>query len=208
MRITTGGTNVPGDRSPEVDPEQFARMLKGHSEIAAAPVVLNCDRHNSILDNCLDNNKIQSIDKEKAVRNSYRSVHTTLLIAGIFLFGCSSLAVSGDNEPKNDQYNHILKKISGLSDGEVDIQIREILFPPSWQAPTHFHSSDILVYVIEGEIELTMEHTGQVVYTAGQVLEMPAKTTMDARNPSNTEFIKLVLFQVGALDSPFMVPVK
>ena len=142
------------------------------------------------------------------MRNSYGSVHTTLWIAGIFLFGCSSLAVSGDNEPKNDQYNHILKKSSGLSDGEVDIQIREILFPPGWQAPTHFHSSDILVYVIDGEFELTMDHTGQVVYTAGQALEMPAKTIMEARNPSNTNSIKLVVFQVGALDSPFMVPVE
>ena len=113
-----------------MDPEQVARILKGHSEITAVPVVVICNRHNSNLGNCLDNNKIQSIEKEKAVKNSYRSVHTTLLIAGIFLFGCSSLAVSGDNEPKNDQYNHILKKSSGLSDGEVDIQIREILFPP------------------------------------------------------------------------------
>ncbi len=143
-------------------PEQVARILKGHREIAAAPVVVNCDRHNSNLDNCLDNNKIQSIEKEKAVRNSYGSIHTTLLISGILLFGCSSLAVSGDNEPKNDHYNHILKKSSGFSDGEVDIQIREILFPPSWQARTHFHSSDILVYVIDGEFELTMDHTGQV----------------------------------------------
>ena len=141
------------------------------------------------------------------MKNSYGSACTTLLIAGIFLFGFSSLAVS-DDEPKDDQYNNILNRSSVNSDGKIDVLIREILFPPGWQAPTHFHNSDMFVYVIEGEFELTMEHTGEITYTAGEVVEMPAKTVMDARNPSDTNPIKLAVFQVGAADLPFYVPVE
>jgi len=151
--------------------------------------------------------QFQSIQREKTVKNSYGSARTTLLIAGIFLFGFSSLAVS-DDEPKDDQYNNILNRSRVNSDGEIDVLIREILFPPGWRAPTHFHNPDLFIYVIEGELELTMEHTGQIVYSAGQALEMRSKTIMDARNPSDTVPIKLAVFQVGAADAPFMVPVE
>ena len=36
---------------------------------------------------------------------------------------------------------------------------------------------------------------------------MRAETIMDARNPSDTNSLKLAVFQIGAPDSPFVVPV-
>ena len=138
----------------------------------------------------------------------YRRVSSKLVIVGIFLFGFLSLAVSNDNEPDNDQYNHILKKSKIVIDGEVDVLIREILFPPGWKAPTHFHNADLFIYVIHGEFEVTMEHTGRIRYSAGQAFEMRSETIMDARNPSDTNPLKLAVFQVGAPNSPFAVPVK
>lgn len=140
------------------------------------------------------------------IRNS--GVGVTLLIIGITSLALSSAAFSNDNESSSDQYNHVLQRTSVVNDGEVDVLIREILFPAGWLAPKHFHNADLFIYVIEGEFEVTMEHNGRIVYSAGQALEMRAKTVMDARNPSYTNALKLAVFQVGAPDSPFVVPVE
>ena len=131
-----------------------------------------------------------------------------MLITGNLLIGLSSTTFADDNESNSDQYNHVLKRTTVVNDGEVDVLIREILFPAGWLAPKHFHNADLFIYVIEGEFEVTMEHNGRIVYSAGQALEMRAKTIMDARNPSDTNSLKLAVFQVGAPDSPFVVPVE
>ena len=51
-----------------------------------------------------------------------------------------------------------------------------------------------------------MEDTGRQVYTSGEALKMQPKTIMDARNVSATRPLLLAVFQVGAPDSPFVVP--
>jgi len=130
------------------------------------------------------------------------------LVFGVFMFGIWSTVFSDENESGSDQYNHVLKKSNLVTDGKVDVLIREILFAPGWLAPKHFHNADLFIYVIEGEFEVTMEHDERIVYSAGQALEMRAKDIMDARNPSNSKALKLAVFQVGAPDSPFVVPVE
>ena len=142
------------------------------------------------------------------MRSRYCNASSTLVIAGMFFFGFLSLAVSDDNESNSDQYNHILTKSSVINDGEVDVLIREVLFPPGWKAPRHFHNGDLFIYVIEGKFEVTMEHNGRIVYSAGQALEMRANTIMDARNPSDSNSLKLAVFQVGAPNAPFVVLVE
>ena len=130
------------------------------------------------------------------------------VIAGVSLFGFMSLAISDNTESALDQYNHILKKSSIEIDGEVAVLVRELFFAPEWRAPKHFHNVDLFIYVIKGEFEVTMAHNGRIVYSAGEALEMRSKTVMNARNPSETNPLMLVAFQVGAPDSPFVVPVE
>ena len=139
-------------------------------------------------------------------RNSY--IATALSILVVSMIGYASTAISEDNELGSEQYNQVLKRTSIVNNGEAEVLIREILFPAGWLAPKHFHNADLFIYVIEGEFEVTMEHNGRVVYSAGKALEMRANTTMDARNPSDTNSLKLAVFQVGAADSPFVVPVE
>jgi quercetin dioxygenase-like cupin family protein len=131
----------------------------------------------------------------------------TSLVAGVSVLIISFGAISDDAEPTAEPYNHVLKRTSIENDGEVEVLVREILFAPGWQAPTHFHNADLFIYVIKGEFEVTMEHNGRNVYSAGQALEMRSETIMEARNPSDTDALMLAVFQVGAPDSPFVVPV-
>ena len=140
------------------------------------------------------------------IRSSLEVVVTA--IAGTLSLGCMSLAQADEQGRDADQYNHVLKRTNIVNDGEVDLLIREILFAPGWLAPRHFHNADLFIYVIEGEFEVTMENEDAIIYSAGQALEMRARKVMDARNPSDTRSLKLAVFQVGAPDSPFVVPIE
>ena len=126
----------------------------------------------------------------------------TALTAGYFILG------SPKNEPIGERYNNVLYKSDiDLSNGS-EVLIREAYFPPGWKAPRHYHNGNLFIYVIEGEFEVDMEGSGLNLYKAGDALQMQPEFTMDARNPSATNSLKLSVFQLGQPDAPFVVPVK
>jgi quercetin dioxygenase-like cupin family protein len=128
--------------------------------------------------------------------------------AVVFVLVCANLAKSDDADTSLKQYNHVLMRTAIDAEDDLTLLVREALFPPGWTAPTHFHNADLFIYVMSGQFEVTMEHTGTVIYGAGMALEMRSKMVMDARNVSDTAPLKLIVFQVGAPDSPFVVPVE
>jgi quercetin dioxygenase-like cupin family protein len=121
---------------------------------------------------------------------------------------CSETAPVEETVSSVEPYNDILLEGSVADRPSDEIAVREILFAPGWQAPKHFHNSDLYIYVIEGEFEVTMEGGDRIVYRAGDALTMVAEAAMDARNPSGTEPLKLAVFQVGNPHAPFVVPVE
>jgi quercetin dioxygenase-like cupin family protein len=106
-----------------------------------------------------------------------------------------------------EPYNQVLMRSTLDTENSDEIQMREILFAPGWEAPRHYHNSDLFIYVIAGEFEVDMEGAGLKTYTDGQALRMKPNTPMDARNSSTTKPLKLAVFQVGNPDSPFVVPI-
>ena len=135
---------------------------------------------------------------------------TALLFTAIF----AALTVgyfilnSPKSEPIGERYNYVLYKSDiDLSNGS-EVLIREAYFPPGWKAPRHYHNGNLFIYVIEGEFEVDMEGSGLNLYKAGDALQMQPGFTMDARNPSATNSLKLSVFQLGQPDAPFVVPVK
>jgi len=128
-------------------------------------------------------------------------------IATIVVFG-STIACSEDVEPSDDQYRKILQKSVLRKNGDVEVLVREHVYPPGWQAPTHYHDGDLFIYVVDGMFEITTDSNGTVVFLAGEAMQMAAETVMDARNASKSEPLKLVIFQVGEPDGPFLVPTE
>lgn len=108
----------------------------------------------------------------------------------------------------DDQYRRILMQSRLSTVPDVEVLVREHKYPPGWQAPTHFHDGDLFIYVVASEFEATTEAAGRVVYTSGQVMQMEAKTVMDARNVSDSAPLRLIIFQVGKPGAPFLVEVK
>ena len=123
-----------------------------------------------------------------------------------WVLAVSSSSANGANS-SIDPYNHILKKYTLNIELGNEVQIREILFAPGWKAPRHYHNSDLFIYVISGEFEVDMEGEGLKTYSEGQALRMKPNTPMDARNPSETNSLKLAVFQVGNPDAPFVFPI-
>lgn len=120
--------------------------------------------------------------------------------------GCDAPDNASESVATSEQYNEV-RWASTLDGDSVDIAVRELLFPPGWTAPRHFHNSDLFIYVLEGEFEVTMEGSEAVSYSTGQAFEMRTEVEMTARNVSAVESLKLVVFQVGQTQAPFVVPV-
>ena len=124
--------------------------------------------------------------------------------------GCTSTESDGEAEAVQAeapaQYNEVLWASTLGEGGDGDVAVREILFAPGWDAPRHFHNSDLFIYVLDGAFEVTMEGEATVTYHAGEALEMRTEAAMLARNPSDQSPLKLVVFQVGQTQAPFVVP--
>jgi quercetin dioxygenase-like cupin family protein len=138
--------------------------------------------------------------------NNPTKVSAAILILSAVVI--ANITAAGSNKSTIDPYNHILKRFTlNVAHGN-EVQIREILFAPGWKAPRHYHNSDLFIYVITGEFEVDMEGEGLETYTEGQALRMKPNIPMDARNPSETNSLKLAVFQVGNPDAPFVVPIS
>ena len=137
-----------------------------------------------------------------------RSIQTFIIVIASLISGAALAANSEELKVSKTKYNKILYKSNIDKEDGSEVLIREAYFPPRWKAPRHFHNGNLFKYVIEGEFEVDMEDTGKKVYTSGDALQMKPGVTMDARNPSETNSLKLTVFQVGKPDAPFVVPVK
>ena len=130
------------------------------------------------------------------------------IAAAISVLSISSFAVSDGSEANDDQYRQILQQSILNKNGDVEILVREHVYPPSWQAPTHYHDGDLFIYVVEGEFEISTDDIGTVLSTSGEAVQMAAEPIMAARNVSQTEPLKLVIFQIGEPGGPFLVPIN
>ena len=131
------------------------------------------------------------------------------VIAGISLIViCSAGIMAQNTETAGVQYNRILFQSNIEQENGSEVLIREAFFPPGWKAPRHYHNGNLFIYVIEGEFEVTMEPEGRKIYRSGDALQMKPGITMDARNPSDVNPLKLSVFQVGKPNAPFVVPVE
>jgi quercetin dioxygenase-like cupin family protein len=137
--------------------------------------------------------------------NNFTKTSATILILSAFL--AANATAADTNKATTGPYNHILEKFTLNIEHGNEVQIREILFAPGWKAPRHYHNSDLFIYVISGEFEVDMEGEGLETYAEGQALRMKPNISMDARNPSETNSLKLAVFQVGNPDAPFVVPI-
>jgi len=98
--------------------------------------------------------------------------------------------------------------VQGMPKGEKqEVRVLTANFQPHDKTLFHTHRFPVTVYVLEGAFTLEMEGREPVTVKAGQAITMPAHVKMTGYNRSNTEPLRLVLFNVSDPGTPYLEPV-
>src|SRR5206468_10121972 len=98
--------------------------------------------------------------------------------------------------------------VQGMPKGEKqEVRVLTANFQPHDKTLFHTHRFPVTVYVLEGAFTLEMEGREPVTVKAGQAMIMPPQVKMTGYNRSSTDPLRLVIFNVGDPDTPFLDPV-
>lgn len=136
---------------------------------------------------------------------------TTSLMAGACIISLSITSITAFAQNATNggpqQNKLLLESPIDVASGSV-VSVRDIKFPAGWRGPKHHHSADLFIHVIDGQFEVTLEGSDSVIYKTGDAFQMKTGISMEGKNLSATEPLKLSVFQIGALNSPFIIPDK
>jgi quercetin dioxygenase-like cupin family protein len=98
--------------------------------------------------------------------------------------------------------------IQGMPKGEKqELRVLTASFKPRDKTMFHTHRFPVTVYVLEGAFTLEMEGHDPVTVKAGQAMVMPPHVKMTGYNRSDTNPLRLVIFNVSDPDTPYLDPV-
>lgn len=120
------------------------------------------------------------------------------------MYGIQGVHAQSEKEyvPKAKVTTLVQGPLAGVEGKEVII--KHIALPPKFVGGKHFHPGPVFVYVLEGELTVYRED-GVQTFKAGQLFNEPLKITMQGKNLSATDPVKIVVFQVGDAGKPMMV---
>lgn len=77
------------------------------------------------------------------------------------------------------------------------VHLLRIEYPPGWIGRRHYHTGDVVLYVLEGRFTIDVEGAQRKTIGPGEVYHEAVNKEMQARNASTDEPTKILLFQVG-----------
>ena len=89
-----------------------------------------------------------------------------------------------------------------------EIRVLTASFKPGDKTVFHSHRSPVTVYVLEGQFTLDLEGRVPVVVRAGEAFVEPPHVKMTGYNKSTTDALRVVIFYVSDVDTPFLDPVR
>ncbi|PYL81223.1 MAG: hypothetical protein DMF21_05975 [Verrucomicrobia bacterium] len=128
---------------------------------------------------------------------------------------CLAFAVLLVRSPAMAQEQSVVKPqlllseiVQGMPKGDrQEVRVLMASFQPGDKTLFHTHRFPVTVYVLEGAFTLEMEGREPVTVKAGQAMIMPPQVKMTGYNRSSTDPLRLVIFNVGDPDTPFLDPV-
>jgi quercetin dioxygenase-like cupin family protein len=88
-----------------------------------------------------------------------------------------------------------------------EVRVLTASFKPRDKTMFHTHRFPVTVYVLEGAFTLEMEGREPVNVKAGEAIVMPSHVKMTGYNRSDTDPLRLVLFNVSDPGTPYLEPV-
>ena len=89
-----------------------------------------------------------------------------------------------------------------------EVRVLTASFKPGDKTVFHSHRSPVTVYVLEGQFSLDLEGRAPVVVSAGQAFVEPPNVKMTGYNKSAADTLRVVIFYVSDVDTPFLDPVR
>jgi len=96
--------------------------------------------------------------------------------------------------------------LAGLPGQEANVIVAEM--PGGWVGGKHYHPGHVFVYVMEGSITFNFDGKPSHTVKAGEIYYEEPNDRMLAKNPSSSENLKLIVFQVGTQGKPMMIKAK
>ena len=112
---------------------------------------------------------------------------------------------AAEDKPK-PEVKSLLEGALTVVDGKT-VTIKHIAIPPGFVGGKHFHTGDVFVYVLEGELTFEMEKE-QVTFPAGKIVQEAPGIVLRGKNLSKSVTTKVLVFQVGDTGKPTRVNVK
>ncbi len=130
-----------------------------------------------------------------------------LALAGVVSLGAASnLDVQATEDKPKAEVKSLHEGALTVVDGKI-VDIKHITLPPGSVIGKHFHTGDVFVYVLEGEVTVVMENE-TVTLPAGSIFQEGPDVVMQAKNLSSSVTAKVVAFQVGDPGKPTSVKVE
>ena len=134
---------------------------------------------------------------------------TTLILSLTLAVGIAVGAIGHhllNAQPQPVKRTPLLKTDVAMEGREANILLVEMA--PGATSGKHYHPADTFVYVLGGSI--TFEGDGMSPHTAkaGEVFHEAPKMVHDAKNPSTTEPVKILVFQLTEKGQPVTVPAQ
>jgi len=140
--------------------------------------------------------------------------HTALIPAGLVSVVCAIGIAFGTSAhaqaPGLATPTLVLKEsVSQMPKGDTqEVRVMTASFKPGDRTVFHSHRSPVTVYVLEGQFTLDLEGRAPVIVKAGEAFVEPPNVKMTGYNKSATDALRVVIFYVSDVDTPFLDPVR
>jgi quercetin dioxygenase-like cupin family protein len=89
-----------------------------------------------------------------------------------------------------------------------EVRVLTASFKPGDKTVFHTHRSPVTVYVLEGQFTLDLEGHAPVIVKTGQAFVEPPNVKMTGYNQSATDALRVVIFYVSEIGTPFLDPAR
>ena len=144
------------------------------------------------------------------MKQSHLALNTVRCVGAACLIGIAFGASVHAQTPGLAMPTLVLKQ-SVLQMPKSDTQEVRVLtasFKPGDKTVFHSHRSPVTVYVLEGQFMLDLEGRAPVIVKAGEAFVEPPNVKMTGYNKSTTDALRVVIFYVSDVDTPFLDPVR
>jgi quercetin dioxygenase-like cupin family protein len=138
------------------------------------------------------------------------------LVCGLVLAGAMIVGAIGIQGLRADEKEYkttakttkLVDKVvlAGLPGQEASVRLFEM--PPGWVGGKHYHPGHVFVYVLDGAITFDLKGKAPVTVREGEIFHEVPNQVMQAKNPSASEGLKFIAFQVGTQGKPMMIEAK